>query len=75
VKFFLDHDVPDEMEQLLRYWKHDVMRLREVLPSTATDSAIFEFAQREQRIIISCNRNHFLKLARETVEKDSILPG
>jgi hypothetical protein len=42
-----------------------VQRLREVLPVRTTDVVLFEFAQREQRIIISCNRNHFLKLARE----------
>ena len=64
MRFLLDHDVPDEVEQLLRYWKHDVRRLREVLPVTAADSAVFEFAQQERRIIISCNRDHFLKLAK-----------
>ena len=65
MKLLLDHDVPDEVEQLLRYWKHDVQRLREALPVRTTDVVFFEFAQREQRIIISCNRNHFLKLAHE----------
>ena len=67
MKFLLDHDVPDEVEQLLRYWKHDVRRLREVLPVTATDPIVFSRAQEEQRIIISCNRNHFLELARDAV--------
>ena len=75
MKFLLDHDVPDEVEQLLRYWKHDVQRLREVLPVRTTDEVLFEFAQRAQRIIISCNRNHFLKLAREAVEKGNPLAG
>jgi len=75
MKFLLDHDVPDEVEQLLRYWQHDVRRLREVLPATAADPAIFEFAQREKRILISCNRNHFLELARQAVSKDQTFAG
>ncbi len=75
MKFLSDHDVPDEVEQLLRYWKHDVQRVREVLPIRSTDEAVFEFAQREQRIIITCNRNHFLKLAREAVEKAKPFAG
>jgi len=75
MKFLLDHDVPDEVEQLLRYWKHEVGRLREVLPVTAADVAVFEWAQREQRIIVSCNRNHFLELARHAVSKDQPFAG
>ena len=75
MKFLLDHDVPDEVEQLLRYWKHEVRRLREVLPVTAADVAVFEWAQREQRIIISCNRNHFQELARQAVSKDKPFAG
>jgi hypothetical protein len=67
--------VPDEVEQLLRYWKHEVRRLREVLPVTAADVAVFEWAQREQRIIVSCNRNHFLELARQAVSKDQPFAG
>ena len=67
MKFLLDHDVPDEVEQLLRYWQHDVRRLREVLPATTEDPGVFDFAQREQRIIITCNRNHFLALAKEAI--------
>jgi predicted nuclease of predicted toxin-antitoxin system len=75
MKFLLDHDVPDEVEQLLRYWQHEVRRLREVLPVTTADHVIFEFAQRERRIIISCNRNHFLKLARDAVLKQQAFAG
>jgi predicted nuclease of predicted toxin-antitoxin system len=75
MKFLLDHDVPDEVGQLLRYWMHEAQRVREVLPATAADQAIFEFAQRERLIIISCNRNHFLNLAREAVSRDQAFAG
>ena len=75
MRFLLDHDVPDEVEQLLRYWQHDVRRLREVLPATAADPAIFEFAQREKRILISCNRNDFLQLARRAIVEEKPFAG
>ena len=75
MKFLLDHDVPDEVGQLLSYWKHEVQTLREILPATTADQVIFEFAQRERRIIISCNRNHFLNLAREAILKEQPFAG
>ncbi len=75
MRFLLDHDVPDEVGQLLRYWRHDARRLREILPVTTTDTAIFDFAQREQRVLISCNRDHFLKLAREALLKEPPFAG
>jgi len=67
--------VPDEVEQVLRYWRHDVRRLREVLPVTSVDRDIFEFARREQRVLISCNRDHFLKLTREASLKEQPFAG
>jgi len=75
MKFLLDHDVPDEVGQLLQFWKHDVQRLREVLPMTTADSVLFEFAQREQRIIVSCNWDHFLKLAQAAVAGGQCFAG
>lgn len=67
MRFLLDQDVPDEVAQLLRYWGHDVTKLRETLPVTATDEAIFAHAQTSGRVIVSCNRDHFLGLARQAV--------
>jgi len=75
VKFFLDHDVPDEVDRLLRYWQYDIQRLREALPITTADEAVFDFAQREERIIITCNRNHFLKLAQDAVRSGAPFAG
>ena len=75
MKFLLDHDVPDQVGQLLVYWKHEVQRLREILPVTTADQVIFELAQRERQIIISCNRNHFLNLAREAILKEQPFAG
>ncbi len=75
MKFLLDHDVPVEVGQLLRYWKHDVRLVREVLPVTAADATVFGFAQQEHRIIVSCNREHFLMLAREAISAGSPFAG
>jgi hypothetical protein len=75
VNFLLDHDVPDEADQLLRFWKHDTRRLRDVLPVTTPDEAVFTWAQRESRIIITCNQRHFLALARKAVERSESFPG
>jgi hypothetical protein len=75
VNFLLDHDVPDEAGQLLRYWKHDAQLLRKALPITTPDEQVFAWAQREKRIIITCNRNHYLNLARHAVENSKPFAG
>ena len=41
MKFLLDHDVPAEVARLLRYWGHEVELLKEVLPITTPDDAVF----------------------------------
>ncbi|MCX6903659.1 MAG: DUF5615 family PIN-like protein [Verrucomicrobia bacterium] len=75
MKFFLDQDVPDDVERLLGHWGHDVLRLRDALPVTTTDEAVFDFAQRQSRVLISCNRGHFLELARDALSKQSPFEG
>ena len=66
MKFLLDHDVPDEVAQVLKHWGHDVALVREALSASASDPEIFGYAQTHRRIVISCNRGHFLALARAT---------
>jgi hypothetical protein len=75
LKFLLDHDVPDEVAQLLGYWGHDLQKLRDALPITTPDDAIFAHACANGRVIISCNRNHFLALAQRAVEQHQSFPG
>lgn len=67
MRFLLDHDVPDAVAHLLRHWGHEPVRLREVLPVTASDGEVFAHAQALRLPIISCNRNHFLALAQAVV--------
>ena len=68
MKFLLDHDVPAEIGHLLRYWEHNVTVLRTVLPVTASDEEVFGHACSQGLILISCNRDHFLTLARQTLD-------
>ena len=74
MKFLLDHDVPAEIAHLLRYWEHNVTVLRTVLPVTASDEEVFGHACSQGLILISCNRNHFLRLARRTRDHFDITP-
>jgi len=39
VKFLLDHDVPEDLSYLLEQLGHDVMLLRKVLATDASDEA------------------------------------
>ncbi len=75
MKFLLDHDVPGEVAHLLRHWSHDALSLRHVLPITTPDEGVFCYAQSEGRIIISCNRAHFLALAEQAVSAQQPFPG
>lgn len=67
MRFLLDHDVPDAVAHLLRHWGHEPTRLREALAVNSTDEEVFVHAQSLRLPIISCNRNHFLALARTAV--------
>ena len=61
--FFFDHDVADEVAQMLRYWEHNVILLRDVLPITATDAEVIGYACDQEVLIVTCNRDEFLELA------------
>jgi predicted nuclease of predicted toxin-antitoxin system len=63
VKFLLDHDVPEEVAHLLRYWGHHVTLTREALEIEATDEVVFNYARQHQLVMLTCNRNDFLALA------------
>jgi len=63
VKFLLDHDVPAAVKDALERHEHDVIRLTDLLPRTASDETVFAAAQSNQRVMITCNRDDFLGLA------------
>ena len=63
MKFLLDHDVPAAVKDALERHEHDVIRLTDLLPRTAPDEDVFAAAQSNRCVMITCNRNDFLKLA------------
>ncbi len=65
MRFFLDHDVPTEVAGVLRREGHDLVELREVLPIRAHDSEALAYAAANDLLVITCNRDDFLKLALE----------
>jgi predicted nuclease of predicted toxin-antitoxin system len=62
VRFLFDQDVPDDLAHVLCQLGHTVVRLREVLPTTAPDSEVLAHAYANQMIMITCNRDDFVAL-------------
>ncbi len=65
MKFLLDHDVPIDISYSLAELGHQVVRLPEVLDRSTTDEQVLEYASRNGCVLISCNRDDYLKLAQE----------
>jgi len=63
LKFLLDHDVPDDLSYLLAQLGHEVSLLRKVLPNDSPDAAVLEFAHNGGHVLLTCNRDDFLRLA------------
>lgn len=63
MKFLLDHDVPDELSFLLIQLGHEVIFLRHALPADSPDDVVLDLAYVRGCILITCNRDDFLRLA------------
>lgn len=63
MKFLLDHDVPDDLSYLLRELGHEVLRLHDVLPHETADPLVLQFAEDHDCLLMTCNRDDFIKLA------------
>ena len=63
MRFLLDHDVPDDIVFALKALDHEVFRLRELIPATASDEDVLGLAGRRGSVLITCNRDDFLTLA------------
>jgi len=46
---------------------HEAVPLKDALPSAATDEQVFEYAQKNQLKLITCNRDHYLGLAKTAI--------
>jgi predicted nuclease of predicted toxin-antitoxin system len=65
VRFFLDHDVPRPLADVLRRHGHEVELVPEVMSPEADDEEVFAYAAEKMAIMLTCNRNDFLALAAE----------
>lgn len=63
MKFLLDHDVPDDLSYLLIQLGHEVVLLRQVLQADSPDEAVLDLTCELGCILITCNRDDFLRLA------------
>ena len=64
MKFLLDHDVPDDLSYLLEELTHQVLLLRKVLPKDASDESVLQLAHDNDCVLLTCNRDDFLQLAK-----------
>ncbi len=60
MKFFLDHDVPQDLAYALRALNHEVTLLRDVLPTDTPDEKVFAYAQSNGLVLLTCNRDDFI---------------
>lgn len=65
MRFLLDHDVPDDIVFALATLGHEVVRLRELMPTTTSDEAVLQLARERDNVLITCNRDDFLTLAEQ----------
>ena len=73
MNFLLDHDVPDRIAEVLKQAGHPVQLLRAVLPKEADDTAVLDCAFSAGAILITCNREDFLRLNRERQHRGLII--
>ena len=60
--FFFDHDVPEDAAFALEAMGHQVVRQRQVFPTTIRDDEVFRFANANDYILVTCNRDDSLSL-------------
>lgn len=64
MKFLLDHDVPIDVSYSLIELGHQVIRVLDVLDPSTEDARVLEYARGNECVLVSCNRDDFLELAR-----------
>ena len=64
MRFLLDHDVPEDLSYLLGELGHEVILLRNALPGDSSDETVLQFAAKRGCLLVTCNRDDFLNLAR-----------
>ncbi len=62
MKFLFDHDVPDDLRYLIEQLGHEVIFLRKAIPVDSCDAAVLQFAFDNGCVLVTCNRDDFLRL-------------
>ena len=55
--------MPEDLSYLLEQLGHDVILLRKALPENGSDEVVLQFAHERGRVLLTCNRDDFLRLA------------
>jgi predicted nuclease of predicted toxin-antitoxin system len=63
VKFLFDEDVPIEAARSVRQAGHEVLLVAEMLGTRTDDPDVWYHAVLTKSIVVTCNRQDFLKLA------------
>ena len=59
MSFFLDHEVPRHLADVLHRRGHEVELVLEVMSPEADDEQVFAYAAKKRAIMLTCNRNDF----------------
>lgn len=73
MKFLFDHDVPDDTAYAVRAAGHEVQFLRSVLPTTCSDDEVLRIAGERGEVLVTCNRDDFLKVASQVSHRGIII--
>lgn len=73
MRFLVDEDVAMEVVRCLRQAGHEVSLVTEVLGVRTDDVDIWHHAVRTETIVVTCNRQDFLKLAGTAPETGVII--
>lgn len=65
MRFLLDNDVPDTVARVLSEAGHEVLLLRDAMAPRSSDAAVLDYAVANQLMLVTCNRDDFIPLARE----------
>jgi predicted nuclease of predicted toxin-antitoxin system len=56
VNFFLDHDIPERVAEVLKQEGHAIVSLRQSLPIETSDENVLKFAREHEMILVTCIR-------------------
>ena len=73
MRFLLDNDVPDTVARVLLEAGHSVVLLGQVMPKKSWDPAVLDYAVANELVLITCNRDDFIPLARTRIHSGLIV--